>query len=331
MGLYHDDLLVYDQLAKKMRADRMKKGGISFESTSAKVLLDKEGHPTDIKGETSHTTHQLIEEFALLANRLVAESINKDLKKGQKNSFPFIYRTHDEPDPQRIADFAQLVRHLGYSFDTAPEALPHSYNKVLLESKNTPYESVIQIMSIRTMSQALYTTAPKGHFGLGFSFYTHFTSPIRRYPDVLVHRLLLDFLGKKEGSEQKTPDKGEQGLDYEQLVRHLSARERLAVEAERASFQVKQVLFMKTLEGKAFDGVVSGLTDRGLYVMLKAHRCEGMVRLSDIVEDTYVFDNKTHTLVGKKNKRSFTIGTEVRIQVKHADIEKRLVDLTLLP
>lgn len=320
-GPFHQELALLDGLAKQLRKQRIQEGAICFESSDIDIQLDKKGNPTHIKAKKAHATHQLIEEFMLLANRLVARTMWG--KKEDHDPLPFIYRVHDRPEAQKVSDFARFARKLGYPFDTQPDQLPQSYNRILAASKGTAHEAVVQMLSIRTMSQAAYSTAGKQHFGLGFPHYTHFTSPIRRYPDLIVHRLVKGYLGNQLSRMKKKEE-------YEGLARHASARERLAVEAERASIAYKQTIFMKKLEGKAHAGMIVGMTEWGIYVELKEYKCEGMVRLADIDGDYYIYDPVHFQVKGRRKGKIYQMGDAVRVLIKNANIARRQVDMIMV-
>ncbi len=320
-GPFYEELSILDHLAKQLRKRRIDMGAICFRSNDVDIQLDEEGNPTHIQTKKNHATHQLIEEFMLLANRLVARTMSE--KKRNVPAPSFIYRTHDQPEVQKVADFCRFARQLGYSFDPTPAQLPQSYNRILAASQGTAHEEIIQMFSIRTMSQATYSTVSKSHFGLAFPHYTHFTSPIRRYPDLIVHRLIKAHLQESAPASTKREE-------YETLARHASARERLAVDAERASIACKQAIFMKKLEGKVNSAIIVGMTDWGIYVALKKYKCEGMVRLADLAGDYYIHEAARFQVKGKRKGKTYKIGDSVRVLIKHANIARRQVDLIIV-
>lgn len=305
-----------NQLAQKLRNQRLQSGAIAFETTDLDIKLDTSGQPIQILPKIASEANKLIEEFMLLANKLVAEKIYE--KKQGNNHATFIYRVHDRPEAGKLEDFSNYLKQLGYSFDTTAKNLGKEFNKILQAVQNSPHKNIVQTLAIRTMSQALYTIEPKNHFGLDFPHYTHFTSPIRRYPDLVVHRLIKDYLQNKP-----SPDK----TWYGQMTTHTSARERLAVDAERASISGKQVLYMKKLEGKTYQGIISGVTAWGIYIELIENKCEGMVKVYELKDDYYELDNRNFRLIGKKTKKTYKLGDLVWVKVKYCDIERRTTDL----
>lgn len=306
-----------NKIAKKMRNTRFEMGAIEFESDEIKFRLDEEGVPVAVYKKVRGDTHKMIEEYMLLANRRVAEFIDEK-DKGRT----FIYRNHDLPDIDRLANLASFVQNFGHTLKIKDNVVPaRQLNDLMDRVEDTPEKNVIQTSVLRSMAKAVYSTKNIGHFGLAMSHYTHFTSPIRRYPDVMVHRLLFDFLEGRPGSDS---------AHYEDLARHSTRREIEAVDAERASIKYKQVEYMKSRVGKTFDGVITGVTKWGLYVETVNERCEGMVRVASIGDDFYVFDEKTYSLVGERSKKRFRLGDEAKVKVVRADLERRQLDFELV-
>ena len=257
--------------------------------------------------------HKLVEEFMLLANKRVAEHVFG--LNGGKDTF--VYRSHDDPDPEKLDSFSKFAVRFGHKVNVHG-SVPDELNSLMENIQGKPEQNVLESLAIRAMSKAVYTTEPKGHFGLAFPHYTHFTSPIRRYPDVMAHRLLQNYLDQK-----KSPGDDE----YKELCRHSSEREKRAADAERASIKFKQVEFMQSVEDKPFEGVISGVTEWGIFVEITETKCEGMVRLSTMNDDHYEFDEKNYCVVGKRNKRMFTLGDQVTVMVVDTDIDRRTIDL----
>jgi ribonuclease R len=261
----------------------------------------------------------MIEEFMLLANREVATHIFK-WGRGENGQYTFVYRTHDNPDPEKLDSFSKFAARFGHKVDIAGD-VSRSLNKLLGDIEGKPEQSVLEQLAIRSMAKAKYTTDPKGHFGLAFDHYTHFTSPIRRYPDVMVHRLLYQYL---EGGKT-VPLEPE-----EKKCQHSSEREKNAADAERASIKYKQVEFMQSMLGEEFEGLVSGVTDFGIFVEIVSTKCEGMVRLADLDDDYYEFDERSYRIIGRNNKRIITLGDKLMVKVVKTDIDRRTIDLALV-
>ncbi len=316
VGDLSQELNILNDLAKKLRDKRFQGGAVNFETTEVKFKLDEKGKPLGVVPKVRKDAHKLIEEFMLLANRKVATYVYK-LKKG-KDKNTFVYRTHDYPDPEKVSSFAQFAKRFGHNVNTDESAISKSLNSLLTEIEGKPEENVLQQLAIRAMAKAKYTTKEMGHFGLAFDHYTHFTSPIRRYPDMMVHRLLQHYLdgGKSVDSES-----------YEEKCVHSSDREKRAADAERASVKYKQVEFMESVGDKVFNGIISGVTEWGIYVEIVETKCEGMVRMVDLRDDYYEYDDKNYRIIGRKNKRMFTLGDEVYVRVKNTDIDRRTIDL----
>jgi ribonuclease R len=261
--------------------------------------------------------HKLIEEFMLLANRSVATHVYK-MKKGEdKNTF--VYRTHDLPDPEKVEDFARFAKQFGHQLQTEGASISRSLNNLMSEIEGKPEQNVLQSLAVRSMAKAKYTTDAKAHFGLAFEHYTHFTSPIRRYPDMMVHRILQHYLDKGKSVAKK---------DYEEKCLHTSEREERAADAERASIKYKQVEFMSLAENKEYGGIITGVTDFGIFVEIVETKCEGMVRLADMKDDFYEFDEKNYRVIGRRRKNIYRLGDEVKVRIKKTDIDRRLIDLT---
>lgn len=315
-GDYFEEITALDTLAKKIRKKRFQNGAVNFETTEVKFQLDEKGIPLGVIPKERKDAHMLIEEFMLMANKRVAEFIYNKYK--QSNPLTFIYRSHDNPDPERLDTFSNFARRFGYQMDFEKGGVSKSLNGLIENIEGKPEQNVLQQLAIRTMAKAKYTTDTKGHFGLAFPHYTHFTSPIRRYPDMMVHRLLQHYLdGGKSVSKE----------EYEDLCLHSSEREKRAADAERASIKYKQVQFMSLIEKKAFAGIVSGVTEWGIYVEITETKCEGMVRIADMDDDFYEYDEQNYRVIGKRNKRMISLGDEVFVNVKATDIDRRTIDL----
>ncbi len=315
-GLYRDEILILNNLAQRFRKHRFKKGAINFSSQEVRFKLDEKGKPIGIVIKESKEAHQLIEEFMLLANRTVAEHVGKI--KIDKKEIPFPYRIHDTPDEMKLLPFVEFAKKYGHTFDTkTPEGIASSFNQMLEDAKGKPEQHVLEQLGIRTMAKAIYTTENIGHYGLGFKHYTHFTSPIRRYPDVLVHRILFDILN---GTVE--PDK-----KLEQKCRHCSEKERSAMETERAANKYKQVEYMQGFLGEEFDGVISGVAAFGFWVETVDHKCEGLVSINSLLEyDDFRHIESDYCLVGMRSGRSFRMGDKVRIKIVAANLTKRQLD-----
>lgn len=315
-GLYRDEILILNNLAQRFRKHRFKKGAINFSSQEVRFKLDEKGKPIGIMVKESKEAHQLIEEFMLLANRTVAEHVGKI--KIDKKEIPFPYRIHDTPDEIKLLPFVEFAKKYGHTFDTkTPEGIASSFNQMLEDVKGKPEQHVLEQLGIRTMAKAIYTTENIGHYGLGFKHYTHFTSPIRRYPDVLVHRILFDILN---GTVE--PDK-----KLEQKCRHCSEKERSAMETERAANKYKQVEYMQGFLGEEFDGVISGVAAFGFWVETVDHKCEGLVSINSLLEyDDFRHIESDYCLVGMRSGRSFRMGDKVRIKIVAANLTKRQLD-----
>ncbi len=315
-GLYRDEILILNNLAQRFRKQRFKKGAINFSSTEVRFKLDEKGKPIGIMVKESKEAHQLIEEFMLLANRTVAESVGKI--KIEKKEIPFPYRVHDTPDELKLLPFVEFAKKYGHGFDTkSPEGIASSFNQMLQDVKGKPEQHVLEQLGIRTMAKAIYTTENIGHYGLGFKHYCHFTSPIRRYPDVLVHRILFDILNEKLEIDKK----------LEQKCKHCSEKERSAMDAERAANKYKQVEYMQDYLGEEFEGVISGVAAFGFWVETIEHKCEGLVSINSLFEyDDFRLIEGDYSLVGMRSGRRFRMGDKVTIKIISANLAKRQLD-----
>lgn len=315
-GLHAEEILLLNELAQKFRKKRFGNGAINFSSQEVRFKLDEKGNPVGIMIKESKEAHQLIEEFMLLANRTVAENISK-IKISNK-PVPFPYRTHDDPDEEKLVPFAAFAKKFGHKFDTSsPEAIAVSFNQLLKDVHGRPEQHVLEQLGIRTMAKAKYTTENVGHYGLGFEHYCHFTSPIRRYPDVQVHRILFDVLNNTIQPDKKMEDK----------CKHTSERERAAMEAERASNKYKQVQYMKNYLGEEFEGVISGVASFGFWVETVDHKCEGLVSVNSLLEyDEFRHVESDYCLVGRRSGKKFMMGDKVWIKVVAANLTKRQLD-----
>lgn len=320
-GLHAKPLMLLNNLAKILRAERFKNGAINFSSQEVRFQLDEKGKPIGIVVKESKDAHKLVEEFMLLANRAVATYVSKI--KINKEPIPFPYRIHDTPDDEKLKPFAAFAKKFGYTFDLHDEAaVASSFNKMLKDVQGKPEQHVLEQLGIRTMAKAIYTSSNIGHYGLGFEYYCHFTSPIRRYPDVMVHRILQQCLDKDLKLDKK----------MDEHCKHCSERERKAMEAERAGNKYKQVEFMKNYLGEEFDGIISGVASFGFFVETIAHKCEGMVTVRDLsVYDDFRLDEADYALVGLRTKQKFRMGDAVRIKVVAANLSKRQLDYEWVP
>ena len=320
-GLHAKALLLLNDLAKHFRQERFNNGAINFSSQEVRFILDEKGKPIGIVVKESKDAHKLIEEFMLLANRTVAEYISKI--KINKEPVPFPYRIHDTPDDEKLKPFAAFAKKFGYSFDIHDEAaVANSFNTLLKEVSGKPEQHVLEQLGIRTMAKAIYTAKNIGHYGLGFEHYCHFTSPIRRYPDVMVHRILQECLDKELKIDKKMEEK----------CKHCSDKERKAMEAERAGNKYKQVEFMQDYLGEEFDGIISGVAGFGFFVETVLHKCEGMVTTRDLSEyDEFRLDDADYALVGQRTGQKFRMGDKVKIKVVAANLEKRQLDYHWVP
>jgi len=327
-GDYKNEILVLDRLAKKLRYERQRKGSIFFDKAEVKFNLDEEGNPIGVFFKTQKDAHKLIEDFMLLANRRVAEFLGKggsadddNAEKGkhgkekQNSKNLCVYRVHDVPSDEKMQELSGFAARFGHTMNIGNrQKVAQSINKLLHDVKGKKEEGMIELLAVRSMPKAIYTTKNIGHYGLGFDYYTHFTSPIRRYPDVLVHRLL-------EARLNHTTYSNENELEF--LCKHSSDMERVAAEAERASVKYKQVEFMSDKLGQTFDGVISGVTEWGIYVEIIENKCEGMIRSRDLQGDRFVFDEDNYRYVGRNTNKIYALGDTVKIVVKDADLVKK--------
>jgi ribonuclease R len=319
-GKHSEELLKLNELAYILRERKFKHGAISFESVEIKFRLDEQGKPLGVYAKERKDAHKLIEDFMLLANKKVAEFIAKKGKGKQK--LTFVYRSHDSPKEDALLNFSQFALKFGYKIDTSSgRETAKSLNFLMADVEGKKEQNVLTQLAIRSMAKAVYTTKKHSHYGLAFDYYTHFTSPIRRYPDVMVHRLLELYLaGGKSVSED----------EYEKFSMHSSQMEKKAADAERASVKYKQAEFLLSNIGMEYNGIISGLTEWGMYVEIIENKCEGMIRLRDLNDDFYVLDEKNYCIIGQRRKKKYQLGDEVRILVKKVDLAKRQIDFSLV-
>jgi ribonuclease R len=319
-GDFKDEILKLNELAYILRERKFKNGAISFETTEVKFKLDDKGKPTGVYIKERKDAHKLIEDFMLLANRKVAEFIAKKGKGKQK--YTFVYRAHDSPKPEALASFAHFASRFGYKINTKSDKdIARSLNHLMEDVEGKKEQNVLTHLAIRSMAKAIYTTKTSSHYGLAFDYYTHFTSPIRRYPDVMVHRLLLHYLS---GGQSVSEDM------YEKMSQHSSQMEKRAADAERASVKYKQAEYLQDQVGNVFEGVISGVTEWGMYVEIVENKCEGMIRLRDISDDFYTLDEKNYAIIGQRKKKTYRLGDEVKIRVKNVDLTKKQIDFSLV-
>lgn len=317
--LYSPVIKELDRIAKILRTERFRKGSVNFETVEVKFELDEAGKPLAVYPRIRKDAHKLIEEFMLLANKRVATYVHEMKKSEPRNTM--VYRVHEAPDPEKLKVFSTFAKKFGYNVATDPNKISESFNGLMDEIEGKAEEHVLQSLAVRTMSKARYSTDAIGHFGLAFPFYSHFTSPIRRYPDVLTHRLLQHYLNKG-ASVDKIPLEGQ--------CKHCSDREKLAADAERASIKYKQVEYMSLHEPQVFEGIISGVTEFGFFVEIGETSCEGLVRMADLTDDFYELDKENYRIIGRSNGRVYNFGDKVQVRVSETNLAKRTIDLELV-
>ena len=317
---FKTEIMTLDGLAKILREKRFVDGALSFDRVEVRFDIDEKGHPVSVYFKESKDANKLVEEFMLLANRIVAESIGA-VKGG--NPKTFVYRVHDEPDPERMENLQNFVAKFGYKLKATgdPTEMAKSMNRMLADVKGKKEQELIETISIRSMQKACYTTENIGHYGLAFKFYTHFTSPIRRYPDLMVHRLLTRYMGGGRSVSQPK---------YEEYCEHCSAQEQLAEQAERSSIKYKQVEYMSDRMGQVFDAVISGVTEWGIYAEIIENKCEGMIGIRSLGGDYFEFDEKNYCIIGQRTRKRYRLGDHVKIKVVRCNLEKKQMDYELV-
>lgn len=317
---YSTELNILNQLAHKLREERFAKGAVNFETVEVKFQLDEGGKPLGIYQKVRVDAHKLIEEFMLLANKKVAEYVF-NLKKAEPRN-TMVYRTHDAPDPEKLKNFSTFAKRFGYNVDTEVARISQSFNELMHDVEGKPEQNILENLAVRTMSKAKYSTDPIGHFGLAFPFYSHFTSPIRRYPDMMAHRMLQHYLDGGQPLER---------APWELRCKHSSEREKMAAEAERASIKYKQVEYMSMMDDdKVWDGIISGVAEFGIFVEITETASEGMIRMMDLKDDFYEYDRENYRIVGQRNGKVYTFGDKLQVKVKECNLARRSMDLLLV-
>ncbi len=319
-GDFYEQIALLNKIAKVLREKRIRKGSINFFTPEVVFKLDKNGKPVEINIKQVGESHNLIEELMLMANQIIATHVQP--KKGEE-VYPFVYRVHDHPDKEKIIEFARFVRSLGYSFDPNSSNKSKEFQKLLESVKGTEEEAVVNEIAIRSMAKAIYSTKNIGHYGLGFKYYTHFTSPIRRFPDLIVHNLIYNYLQNKQEKKYNIED-------LEKICEHASERERTAINAERLSVKLKQIEYLKSKVGQEFHGVVSGITNFGIFVELSQNLAEGLIRYRDMDDDYYIFDEKNYSITGRSSGKRIRLGDKVNVKLIRVDEEKREIDFKLI-
>lgn len=314
-----EPIAILNRIAYVMRDKRFKNGAISFETVETKFHLDENGKPLGVYVRERKDAHKLIEDYMLLANKRVAEFIGKEKGKEKRT---FIYRAHDVPKETNLLNFSQFAARFGYKINmNSSKETAFSLNRLMEEVEGTKEQNVLTQLAIRSMAKAIYTTKMTSHYGLGFQYYTHFTSPIRRYPDMMVHRLLEHYLANGKSASEEA---------YEKMAVHTSQMEKRAADAERASVKYKQAEYLLEQIGTEYIGIISGVTEWGMYVEIEENKCEGMIRLRDLTDDFYALDEKNYAIIGQRKKKKYQLGDEIRIKVKKVDLAKRQIDFTLV-
>lgn len=322
-GDFAPEVLALDRLAKQLRARRFAEGAIAFDRAEVKFVLDNKGKPTDVYFKIAKDSNKLVEEFMLLANRTVAETIGKAINKTSKKAKTFVYRVHDQPSQEKLMNLAGMASRFGHKVQAVGnnKAISQGINKLMKDIHDRPEENLLSTLAIRSMAKAVYTTQNIGHYGLAFDYYTHFTSPIRRYPDTMVHRLLDRYLNN---GGRSVP-----GVQYEEYCKHCSEMEQTAAQAERASIKYKQAEYLADRLGEVFEGTVSGVSEWGFYVELKDNMCEGLVPVRDLKDDHYVYDERNVCLIGRRTHKRYTLGDKVKVQVAAVNMERKTIDFKL--